>query len=105
MYPKVSILVPVYKVENFIDKCANSLFVQKYENIEYIFIDDCTPDDSIFRLQKVIEKYPHCDVHVIKHKSNQGLSSARNTGVQHAKGEYIMHVDSDDYLDSPNVIS
>ena len=105
MYPKVSILVPVYKVENFIDKCANSLFVQKYENIEYIFIDDCTPDDSIFRLQKVIEKYPHCDVHVIKHKSNQGLSSARNTGVQHAKGEYIMNVDSDDYLDSPNVIS
>jgi len=97
----VSILVPVYGVEKFIERCAVSLFEQTYPEIEYVFIDDCTPDNSISVLRSVIERYPQrmqC-VHIIKHEHNRGLAAARNTAVEHAHGKYIMHVDSDDYLD------
>ena len=57
-HPKVSVIIPVYKVERFIEKCARSLFEQTLEEIEYIFVNDCTPDHSMEILSKVLEEYP-----------------------------------------------
>ncbi len=101
----VSILVPVYGVEKFIEKCAVSLFEQTYPEIEYVFVDDCTPDDSIKVLRGIIEKYPlrKQNVHIVEHRNNRGLAAARNTAIDFAHGKYIMHVDSDDYLDLKTV--
>ena len=99
--PIVSILVPIYGVENFIEKCAVSLFEQTYQNIEYIFVDDCSKDNSINVLRNTIAKYPDREkyIHVITHDKNRGLSAARNTAVAASNGGYLMHVDSDDYID------
>lgn len=99
---KVSILVPVYGVEKYIERCATSLFEQTYENIEYIFVDDCTKDESINILYRVLNKYPgrKCQVKIIRHKQNQGLGATRNTAVECSSGDFLMHVDSDDYLDT-----
>ena len=105
MSPKVSILVPVYNVEAFIERCAVSLFEQTFDDIEYIFVNDCTPDNSIEVLKKVIEKYPNRNSHIkiIHHKTNRGLAGARNTGIQNATGDYILHIDSDDYIELDTV--
>ena len=98
---KVSICVPIYGVEKYIERCAESLFGQTYENIEYVFVDDCTPDNSIELLRKVIEKYQlsQDSIRIIRHEHNKGLGEARNTAVSASTGEFIMHVDSDDYID------
>lgn len=99
--PKVSILVPIYGVEKFIERCAVSLFEQSYQNIEYIFVNDCTKDKSIDILKEVVERYPtrKPQVRIIEHEKNKGLAGARNTAVAAATGEFLMHVDSDDYVD------
>ncbi|WP_455664030.1 glycosyltransferase family 2 protein [Phocaeicola sp.] len=101
MCTKISLLIPVYGVENYIERCARSLFGQTYQNIEYIFVDDCTKDSSIDVLKSVLNDYPFRkkQVAVIHHNSNKGLSAARNTAFSHATGDYIIHVDSDDYLE------
>ena len=97
---KVSILVPVYGVEKYIEKCAVSLFEQSYEDIEYIFVNDCTPDRSIEVLRGTIARYPQRQkqVVIIDHDVNRGLGAARHTATEAATGELVMHVDSDDYL-------
>ena len=98
---KVSILVPVYGVEKYIEKCAVSLFEQSYEDIEYIFVNDCTPDRSIEVLRATIARYPQRQkqVVIIDHDVNRGLGAARHTATEWAAtGELVMHVDSDDYL-------
>ena len=99
--PLVSILVPIYGVEKYIERCAESLFSQSYENIEYVFVNDCTKDRSIEILENVITRYPHRkrQIKIISHDRNRGLAAARNTGVENAHGEYILCVDSDDYVD------
>lgn len=101
MAVKVSILVPIFCVEKYIERCVISLFSQTYSEIEYIFVDDCTPDNSICVLNKVLEKFPQRREHVriIRHEKNKGLGAARNTAVAAATGVFVMHVDSDDYLD------
>lgn len=98
---KVSILVPIYGVEKFIERCAVSLFEQTYTDIEYVFVNDCTPDNSIEVLLGVVHKYPNRlkDVVIINHEKNKGLGEARNSAVSASTGDFIMHVDSDDYLD------
>lgn len=98
--PLVSLLVPVYGVERYIVRCAHSLFGQTYENIEYVIVDDCTPDNSINLLLDVLRKYPlrQNQVRIIQHEHNKGLGEARNTAIATATGEFIMHVDSDDYI-------
>lgn len=98
---KVSILVPVYGVEKYIGKCVRSLFEQTYENIEYIFVDDLTLDRSIDVLKSVMSEYPNVKdrVKIIKHAHNMGLAAARNTALCEATGEYVFHMDSDDYLE------
>lgn len=97
---KVSILIPVYGVEKYIEKCARSVFEQTYGEIEYIFVNDCTKDRSIGILLNVLDRYPHRrhQVRVIDHAKNRGLAAARNTALEHATGEYVLHMDSDDYL-------
>lgn len=99
--PKVSILVPVYGVEKFIARCAESLFRQTYKNIEFIFVNDCTKDGSIDALKKTIQKFPQREyqINIINHEKNCGLAASRNTAVAYASGEFLMHVDSDDYVD------
>lgn len=98
---KVSILVPVYNVAAFIEKCARSLFEQTFADIEYVFVDDCSPDNSVEILQRVLEDYPErksC-VKILRHEVNKGVSSARNTALRNASGDYIFFVDSDDFLE------
>ena len=97
---KVSILIPVYGVEQYIAECARSLFSQTYRDLEFIFVDDCSPDNSISVLKKVLEDYPDRanQVHIIRHESNKGVGTARQTAFTHATGECIMHADSDDLL-------
>lgn len=96
----VSICVPIYGVEKFIERCAISLFEQTYENIEYIFVNDCTKDNSMNVLKKVIERYPDKlhQVHIVTHIHNRGLGASRNTAISKASGDFIIHVDSDDYI-------
>ena len=99
--PKVSIIIPIFKVRNFIERCACSLFEQTLKDIEYIFVDDASPDDSVEILKVCIERYPESkgQVTILRHSENKGLTAARNTGLAYATGEYIAHCDSDDYVD------
>ncbi len=99
---KVSILVPIYGVEKYIEKCAVSLMEQTYQDIEYVFVNDCTKDNSISILNNVIKRYPsrQTQVKIVNHEHNKGLAGARITALANATGDYIMHVDSDDWLDS-----
>ncbi len=99
MIPAVSILVPVYNVSNYIERCAHSLFGQTFSDIEYIFVNDCTPDDSIEKLQRVMAQYPERNVKIIHHEKNRGLAAARNTAINNALGKYIQHIDSDDWIE------
>lgn len=93
---KVSIIVPFYGVEKYIDKCLNSLVNQTLKDIEIIMVNDETPDNS----QDIVDKYlkQYKNVKCIKQK-NGGLGNARNTGLKKATGEYILYVDSDDFID------
>ena len=97
---KVSILVPVYGVERYIENCAVTLFEQTYENIEYVFVNDSTKDRSMEILHEVMERYPlrRDNVHIITHEVNRGLGAARKTALLNATGDFVMHVDSDDSL-------
>ena len=98
---KVSIIIPIYKVRNFIERCVCSLFEQTLEDVEYIFVDDASPDDSIDILKSCIERYPSRkdQVTILTHEHNKGLPAARNTGLAVATGEYVFHCDSDDFVE------
>ncbi|MFZ4725855.1 MAG: glycosyltransferase family 2 protein [Paludibacter sp.] len=102
MNPKVSILIPVYKVSAYIERCAHSLFNQTFSNIEFIFVNDATPDDSIEKLNALIKLYPNLNqnIRILHHKKNIGTAEARYTALKVAKGEFILFVDSDDYIDT-----
>ena len=97
----VSILVPIYNVDKYIERCMRSIFEQTYRDIEYIFVDDCATDNSIEILQNVIQEYPDRKEHIriISHEKNRGLAAARNTSVNNCQTDFLMHVDSDDYLE------
>lgn len=94
---KVSIIVPVYNVEQYLEKCLISLVNQTLDNIEIIVVNDGSPDNSQKIIDKYYKKYPN---KIKKHiKENGGLSSARNYGLKFATGEFVAFVDSDDYVD------
>lgn len=101
MTNKVSVIIPVFNVRNFIERCARSLFEQTLEDIEYIFVDDASPDDSIEVLRSCLKSYPERmgQVRILTHEKNWGLTAARNTGLRAATGKYLAHCDSDDYVD------
>ena len=92
-------IIPFYKVEAFIGRCAESLLEQTLEDVEFIFVDDASPDGSAGVLQEMVSRYPSRDVKILRHEANRGLPAARNTGLAAASGEYIYHCDSDDYLE------
>lgn len=99
--PKVSVIVPVYKVEKYIEKCVRSLFGQTLDEIEYIFVNDCTPDASMEVLQNVLEEYPvrKSQVKILNHTVNTGQSGARRDGMRMATGDFIIHCDADDWVE------
>lgn len=94
--PLVSIIVPVYNVELYLDECLNSIRMQTYENLEIIVIEDCSTDNSKQVLQSHLEDKR---IRIIEHTLNKGISVARNTGIDVVTGMYIMFVDSDDFID------
>jgi len=96
----VSVIIPFYNVSPFIERCAYSLMEQTYQDVEFIFVDDASPDESRHILEQVIRRFPERDVKILSHAVNKGLPAARNTGLQQAKGEYIYHCDSDDWLET-----
>jgi len=98
---KVSVIIPVYKVEKFIERCTRSLMEQTLADVEYIFVDDASPDSSIAVLHQVLAYYPERSSHVrvLTHTENKGLPAARNTGLAVAQGKYIFHCDSDDFVE------
>lgn len=98
---KVSVVVPVYGTEKFIERCARSLFEQTLDDIEYIFVDDCSPDNSVTLLRDILKEYPMRKRHtfILRHNTNKGLPLARKTGLDKATGNYIIHCDSDDWVE------
>lgn len=93
----ISVIVPIYKVEDYLDQCLLSIINQTYKDIEIICVDDCTLDNSINIVKKYMREDPR--IRLINHERNKGLGGARNTGIDNARGEYIAFVDSDDVLD------
>lgn len=101
----VSIITPLYKVESFIARCADSLFQQSYKDIEYIFVDDCSPDRSVEVLLQVAERYPYLQqrIRILHHEYNRGVAAARETGLAVATGEYVYWVDADDWIEHDTI--
>lgn len=96
----VSVVVPVYNVEKYIDRCIKSIINQSYSNIEILLIDDGSTDKS----SVICDKYAKKDSRIIVvHKDNEGLGLTRNCGIELAKGEYITFVDSDDYIEENTI--
>jgi glycosyltransferase involved in cell wall biosynthesis len=99
---KVSVIIPVYQAECYIERCVRSLFEQTMDDIQYVFVDDCTPDKSIEIISRLLLEFTdrNDDVVIVKHHQNMGQAAARNSGLCKACGEYIGWVDADDYVDS-----
>ena len=99
--PAVSVIIPVYKVEPYMARCARSLFAQTLEDIEFIFIDDGTPDRSIEVMREVLAEFParKDQVTVFRMPRNSGQAAVRMQGLALARGEYVIHCDSDDSVD------
>lgn len=98
----VSILMPIYKVEQYLEKTLDSIFTQTYSNIEYVFVNDCSPDNSLLVLEDTIAKYGiDKDRYVIvNHQQNEGIAVSRTDCIANAKGDYIFFVDSDDWIEN-----
>ena len=97
----VSVIVPIFRVEAYIERCTRSLMEQTLDDVEFIFVDDSSPDESLAVLERVLKDYPQRkpQTHIIHHSENCGLPAARNTGLAAATGDYIFHCDSDDFME------
>ena len=102
----VSILMPVYNVENLLERTLNSIFTQTYSNIEYVFVNDGSTDHSLIVLQTIIEKHQidHNRYIIINHSENKGIAITRQDCISFAKGDYVFFVDSDDWIE-PDAVS
>ena len=98
--PQISIIVPVYKTEAYLEKCVESIVKQTYSNIEIILVDDGSPDTCPAICDKLADTYENV---IVYHKQNGGQGSARNYGVEKAHGDFIVFVDSDDYVSADYV--
>lgn len=98
--PKVSIIIPVYNVSQYIVKCLDSIWGQTYQNIELILVDDCGSDDSMTIVHDYLANHASIDAYIISHQKNRGLSAARNSGMAKASGKYVYFLDSDDSITS-----
>lgn len=92
----VSVVIPVFKVEQYIERCVRALMEQTLRDVEFIFVDDASPDGSMDIVRRVVAEYNRT-VRFLVHEKNKGLPAARNTGLEAATGEYIYHCDSDDW--------
>ena len=97
--------MPVYKVEQYLEKTLNSIFTQTYQNIDYVFVNDCSPDNSLQVLKDTIGKHgiEEGRYTIINHEQNEGIAVSRADCVANAKGDYVLFVDSDDWID-PNMV-
>lgn len=103
---KVSIIVPIYNVQDYIERCLDSIICQECDDfaLECVFVNDCTPDDSINAICRKLADYSgKIDFKILNHQKNEGLSAARNTGIQSSNGDFVYFMDSDDRLE-PNAI-
>lgn len=103
--PKVSVVIPIYGVEKYIERCARSLFEQSLDDIEFVFMDDCSPDKSVIILKRVIEEYTqrlqekHHHIKIETMGKNSGQAVVRHYAMQFCTGEYVIHCDSDDWVE------
>ena len=104
-YPYISIVVPIFNVSEFIDDCLQSIASQDYKGrIECVLVDDCGCDDSIDHVRRFLENYEgSISFTLISHKTNKGISAARNTGMRHISGDYLLFIDSDDWIPSDSL--
>ena len=101
----VSIIVPVYGVEPYIEKCARSIFEQTYDNLEFFFVDDCSPDRSVEILLNVLEDYPErkCQFRLERFEKNMGVSVVRRFLHDNCSGDFLFALDSDDWIDKDTI--
>ena len=103
---KVSVVIPVYNVEKYIETCVRSLFEQTLHDVEYVFVDDCSPDRSVEILKGLVGEYQTRleeegkVVRILRMPVNSGQAKVRREGVAHCTGEYIIHCDSDDWVET-----
>ena len=98
IYPdKVSIIIPIYNVEPYIEACILSVVNQTHPNLEIILVDDCSTDQSLCKAEQLLKQSPH-EWKIVSHAVNRGLSAARNSGTDAATGTFIYYLDSDDYI-------
>ncbi len=98
--PDISVIVPVYNVERYVERCLRSLFTQtKTEGVEFVLINDCTPDGSMAIVQRVVAEFAHLDVKILENEKNCGTSVTRYRAIQAAQGEYSIQIDSDDWVE------
>jgi glycosyltransferase involved in cell wall biosynthesis len=102
-WPKISVIVPFYNVQEYLDECIESITKQDHNNIEIILVDDASPDRSRTIATHFAARDPR--IHIVTHAENRGLGPSRNTGVRNSTGQYIFFLDSDDFLSSPSAIS
>lgn len=102
---KVSILMPIFKVEMYLEKALDSILTQSYSNIDYVFVNDCSPDDSLQVLKKTIEKHgiEESRYIIVDHPKNEGIAVSRIDCLANAKGDYVFFVDSDDWIEKDAV--
>lgn len=100
-HPLVSIIIPVYGVERYIKKCIDSVLHQTYDHLEVVIINDCTKDRSMEIVHELMDGILSFNgkIQYLEHHENRGLSAARQTGIEACKGDYLFHLDSDDYLE------
>ena len=98
---KVSILVPIYNVEKYLPKCLESVFAQTYKNVDYVFVDDCSSDNSLNVLKQSLAKnnIPDDKYTIVSHSINEGIAVSRADCIANAKGDYVQFVDSDDWIE------
>lgn len=100
---KVSVIIPMYNVSKVMKRAIESLYSQTLSGIELIFVDDCSKDDTLDTLKALLPQKEGVQVKIVRHAENRGVAVARNTGLDHATGEYIYYVDADDYIE-PNTL-
>jgi len=96
MTPKFSVIVPIYNVQAYLAECLDSVLAQSFTDFEIVAVDDVSKDQSLAIAREYAQKHPQ--VRLVEHEVNKGLGGARNTGIEQAKGEYLIFLDSDDYL-------